>query len=74
METEETNCPFMVIDTANCDMDEIKTIDDESKANVGEIKLVYLHIARLVESGVPPSLIAAISPYNLQVLYDLYWK
>lgn len=85
---EETTRPLMIIDTQGCDNEEMKSNDDESKANIGkslividffpkigccfaffagEVRLVYLHVRRLVESGVPATAIAAISPYNLQV-------
>lgn len=40
--TEESESPLWFIDTADCDMPEIVTVDDESKANVGKCVLVVL--------------------------------
>ena len=64
---ENTTVPLILIDTTGCDMNEVETSDEISKANEGEVALVVLHIQKLVDSGVNPAEIAVITPYNLQV-------
>lgn len=69
VETEEdcTDQPLLLIDTAGCDMPELETPAEMSKANIGEAKLVVCHLECLINLGVKPEDIAIISPYNLQV-------
>ena len=64
---ENTEIPLLLIDTTGCEMNELETSDEISKANEGEVGLVMLHVQTLIESGVDPSEIAVITPYNLQV-------
>lgn len=64
---ENTDIPLVLIDTSGCDMFEIVTDDEQSKANEGEAALVAIYTSQLIESGLNPADIAIISPYNLQV-------
>ena len=48
-------------------MGEMEASDEISKANEGEVGLVKLHVESLISSGLNPSEIAVITPYNLQV-------
>lgn len=66
-DNDDTATPLLLIDTAGCSMTELDTPDDESKGNEGEADLVAIHVERLILSGLDPSSIAVISPYNLQV-------
>jgi ATP-dependent RNA/DNA helicase IGHMBP2 len=59
--------PLVLIDTTGCDMFEVATEDEQSKANEGEAALVAIHAKQLIDSGVDPAEIAVITPYNLQV-------
>lgn len=59
--------PLLLIDTAGCDFNESAASEEGSKANSGEAALVFLHVQRLVESGLPTQDIAIVTPYNLQV-------
>ncbi len=59
--------PLLLIDTTGCDMYELETGDEVSRANEGEAALVCIHVRSLVRSGVKPEDIAVITPYNLQV-------
>ncbi|XP_061306983.1 DNA-binding protein SMUBP-2 [Pezoporus flaviventris] len=65
--TEETTTPFLLIDTAGCDLFELELEDEQSKGNPGEVQLAGLHIRALLEAGVKAKDIAVIAPYNLQV-------
>ena len=56
-----------MVDTTGCEMLEMQTLDEISKANKGEVGLVVSHVESLVESGLDPSEIAVVTPYNLQV-------
>ena len=64
---ENTQVPLVLIDTSDCDMYEIETEDNQSRANEGEAALVTVYTQQLIDAGVAPSEIAIISPYNLQV-------
>lgn len=65
---ENTVEPLVFIDTTGCDMFELVTQDEQSKANEGEAALVSIYVEQLVaEAGLDPSDIAIITPYNLQV-------
>ena len=64
---ENTEVPLVLIDTTGCDMYELVTDDEQSKANEGEAALVTVVAQQLVQSGLDPSEIAVITPYNLQV-------
>lgn len=66
-DNENTSIPLVLIDTTGCDMYEMATPDEISKANEGEVALVCLHVEELVSSGLNPADIAVITPYNLQV-------
>ncbi len=59
--------PLVLIDTTGCDMWELETSDEISRANEGEVSLVCVYVKKLIESGVKPKDIAVITPYNLQV-------
>ena len=56
-----------MVDTTGCEMLEMLTLDEISKANEGEVGLVVSHVESLVKSGLDPSEIAVVTPYNLQV-------
>lgn len=58
---------LVLIDTTGCDMFELATPSEVSKANEGEVALVCVHVEALVGAGVDPAEIAVITPYNLQV-------
>jgi len=64
---ENTQVPLVLIDTTGCDMYELVTEDEQSKANEGEAALVTIYVKQLISSGIDPSEIAVITPYNLQV-------
>ena len=64
---ENTEIPLLLIDTTGCDMFELVTDDEQSKANEGEAALVTMYAEELIASGLDPSEIAVITPYNLQV-------
>ena len=59
--------PLILVDTTGCEMFELETSDEISKANEGEVALVCLHVEELIQAGMDPSDIAVITPYNLQV-------
>uniref|UniRef100_A0A914XNP2 DNA-binding protein SMUBP-2 n=1 Tax=Plectus sambesii TaxID=2011161 RepID=A0A914XNP2_9BILA len=63
---EEKVC---IIDTNGCDMPELSTESDESKGNLGEAKIAYVQVKRLIDAGIAENVIAVISPYNLQVQF-----
>ncbi|KAM6160185.1 DNA-binding protein SMUBP-2 [Erethizon dorsatum] len=65
--TEETGIPLLLVDTASCGLFELEEEDDQSRGNLGEVRLVSLHIQALVDAGVQAGDIAVITPYNLQV-------
>ena len=44
----------------------------QSKANEGEVGLVVAHVDSLVSSGLDPSEIAVVTPYNLQVFFSFF--
>ena len=62
-----TSTVLLMVDTAGCDMTELTTAENISKANEGEASIVYHHINELVELGVRVEDIAVVTPYNLQV-------
>lgn len=64
---EDTRTPLLLVDTTGCDMFELQTRDEISRANEGEVAIVCLHVKRLIRSGVRQEDIAIITPYNLQV-------
>ena len=64
---ENAGLPLVLIDTTGCEMYELVTEDEGSKANEGEAALVTLYTEQLVSIGVDPAEIAIITPYNLQV-------
>lgn len=66
-ETDETSLPLLLIDTAGCDVREKEVEDEVSKGNEGEADIVAAHVTTLITAGLPPSDIAVIAPYNLQV-------
>ncbi|XP_005384320.1 PREDICTED: DNA-binding protein SMUBP-2 [Chinchilla lanigera] len=65
--TEETGIPLLLVDTASCGLFELEEDDDQSRGNLGEVRLVSLHVQALVDAGVQARDIAVITPYNLQV-------
>ncbi|PAA90624.1 hypothetical protein BOX15_Mlig002167g4, partial [Macrostomum lignano] len=68
VENDDEFPPLLLVDTAGCDLAELESDDSEmSKANPGEAAIVAEHVSALVTSGLAPSDIAVISPYNLQV-------
>ena len=62
-----TSAVLLLVDTAGCDMTELTTAENISKANEGEASIVFHHINELVELGVRVEDIAVVTPYNLQV-------
>lgn len=66
-DTDETRAPLWFIDTAGSDCEESPDADGESRDNAGEARLVELHVARLLASGLTAADIAVITPYNAQV-------
>ncbi|KFM70475.1 DNA-binding protein SMUBP-2, partial [Stegodyphus mimosarum] len=64
---DDTTVPLLLIDTAGCDLYELEAENEESKGNEGEANLVALHVENLIKSGLSPTDIAVITPYNLQV-------
>ena len=64
---ENTEIPLLLIDTTGCEMHELESSDEISKANEGEVALVVIHVKKLIDSGIDPIDIAVITPYNLQV-------
>ena len=70
---ENTEIPLLLIDTTGCDMFELVTEDELSKANEGEAALVTMYVEELIGSGLDPSEIAVITPYNLQVEFIRYY-
>lgn len=70
-ETDDTSTPLVFIDTAGFELYEKVEIDDgllaDSKMNEGEADLVVKHVEDLLSTGLGPSDIAIISPYNAQV-------
>ena len=62
-----TRSVLILVDTAGCDMEELTTEDNISKANEGEAAIVYHHVEELVNKGVAVEDIAVVTPYNLQV-------
>ncbi|XP_037373318.1 DNA-binding protein SMUBP-2 [Talpa occidentalis] len=66
-DTEETGTPLLLVDTAGCGLFEMDQEDEQSKGNLGEVRLVSLHVQALVDAGVPARDVAIITPYNLQV-------
>ena len=64
---EVTNTVLLLVDTAGCDMGELTTAENISKANEGEAAIVYHHVNELVDQGVNIEDIAVVTPYNLQV-------
>ncbi|GFY58036.1 DNA-binding protein SMUBP-2 [Trichonephila inaurata madagascariensis] len=62
-----TTTPLLLIDTAGCNMHETQSESNGSKGNEGEADLVYLHVKKLIKSGLNPADIAIITPYKLQV-------
>ncbi|XP_063968826.1 DNA-binding protein SMUBP-2-like [Lytechinus pictus] len=67
VENENTCIPLLLIDTAGCDVLELELEDEVSKGNEGEADIVSHHVSNLITSGLSPSQIAVIAPYNLQV-------
>ncbi|KAL4229741.1 DNA-binding protein SMUBP-2 [Mactra antiquata] len=59
--------PLVYIDTSGCDLRELDLPEEISKGNEGEADLVYIHIEKLISSGVKQQDVAVIAPYNLQV-------
>jgi ATP-dependent RNA/DNA helicase IGHMBP2 len=78
-ETDETVCPLMMIDTAQCGLeendynkeDENKVTDrarvEESKSNDHEARIVVKHVKSLLDAGMKEENIAVITPYSAQV-------
>ncbi|XP_050417004.1 DNA-binding protein SMUBP-2 [Patella vulgata] len=66
-QSEETEIPLLLIDTAGCDLFELDLPEEISKGNEGEAGIVASHVEKLVGCGLKPDEIAVIAPYNLQV-------
>jgi predicted DNA helicase len=62
-----TSVPVDFIDTAGASYDEALEPEGESRLNPQEAELVLHKVRALLDSGVPPSGIAVISPYAAQV-------
>lgn len=65
--TENTENPFVFVDTAGCHMYELEESDEESRGNSWEVDIIYKHVEDLVNDGLPMRHIGVITPYNLQV-------
>ncbi|KAJ3057981.1 hypothetical protein HK102_010751, partial [Quaeritorhiza haematococci] len=72
--TDETTVPIVFIDTSGCELRESSeggSDNDfevgESRYNEGEAEIVVEYIQKLTSSGLPPTSIAVITPYNGQV-------
>ncbi|KAL2651637.1 hypothetical protein R1flu_019765 [Riccia fluitans] len=61
-----TDPTLILIDTAGCDLDEVKD-EADSTMNEGEAKVAIAHARRLLESGIKAGDIGIITPYNAQV-------
>lgn len=79
-DTEDTNEPFIFIDTQGGDFPERTEEDDkdnpkkgksslhgESKSNDMEAALVQQHVQKLIDAGIRAEDIAVVTPYNAQV-------
>ncbi len=64
---ELTDCPLHFIDTAGASYDEALEPEGESRFNPSEARLVVRKVQALLDSGLPASEIAVISPYSAQV-------
>ncbi|RLO08379.1 hypothetical protein DYB28_004712 [Aphanomyces astaci] len=66
---------LLLIDTAGCGLDEesveggggVQTLLGASKSNPGEAQVVAQHVTALLATGLKPSEVAVITPYNGQV-------
>ncbi|KYR02964.1 AN1-type zinc finger-containing protein [Tieghemostelium lacteum] len=65
--TIATTSPLLMIDTADCELEESEDKESESKFNQGEVTIVKRHIEKLTHSGVSQINIGIITPYNGQV-------
>eukprot|EP00897_Mesotaenium_endlicherianum_P009120 jgi/Mesen1/8236/ME000443S07386 len=59
--------PLVLIDTAGCDMEEVKEEEGGSTLNEGEARVVLAHAHRLLAAGLTPDHIGIITPYSAQV-------
>jgi len=60
---ENTTAPLLFIDTNGCGLWELEGPDGDSKANEGEVDVVWQWVQRLIASGLGPEQISVISPY-----------
>lgn len=58
---------MLLLDTADCDMNEDHTEEGTSHSNAHEVSLVYRHVCMLLRAGLRPTDIGVITPYNAQV-------
>ena len=63
----DTETPFVFIDTAGCNIDELIDGDEVSKSNPGEVEIVENVVKGLLNDGVSLGDIGIITPYNLQL-------
>ena len=59
---------LLLVDTAGCEFcEERQEEEGDSRSNLGEAKAAITHALSLIASGLPPSSIGIITPYNAQV-------
>lgn len=68
------NAIMLMIDTSDCYMFEDTSSDGTSHRNANEAEIVLQHVACLLQSGISPSDIGVITPYNgqLELLRDMF--
>jgi ATP-dependent RNA/DNA helicase IGHMBP2 len=64
---EETDTPFLFLDTAGKGFEEKLEEGSQSRYNPEEAELILAELGKMLEFGVLPSEIAVISPYSAQV-------
>ncbi|RQM11857.1 hypothetical protein B5M09_012315 [Aphanomyces astaci] len=74
-DNDALDATLLLIDTAGCGLDEesdeggggVQTLLGASKSNPGEAQVVAQHVTALLATGLKPSEVAVITPYNGQV-------
>ncbi|RHY35962.1 hypothetical protein DYB38_011316 [Aphanomyces astaci] len=74
-DNDALDATLLLIDTAGCGLDEesveggggVQTLHGASKSNPGEAQVVAQHVTALLATGLKPSEVAVITPYNGQV-------
>ncbi len=76
----DTDAPvLLLVDTAGCDMEEVRDDASESTANPGEASVTIALVQRLLDGGLRANDIGVITPYSAQVamlrgLREESWK